>query len=93
MVKDFQLTKRMRSIMATKPPPEYVVPVMELKTRPQRAAAKELYTNVIQLSYHTKRELMAAIKSGEAPSDAFQQVRKIEENIKLLEAYMKQEKL
>lgn len=79
--------------MTTKPPPEYVVPVMELNTKLQRAAAKEFYTNTVQLSYHTKRELVAAIKAGEAPADAFKQVRAIEENIKILEAYIKQEKL
>jgi len=79
--------------MTSKPPPEYVVPVMELKTKAQRAAAKEFYTNTIQLAYHTKRELMAAIKSGDAPAEAFRHIRDMEESIKILEAYIKQEKL
>jgi hypothetical protein len=74
-------------------PPKYVVPVRELNTKVQRAAAKELYTNTIQLAYHTKRELIAAIRTGDAPADSFKQVRILEENIKLLEAYIKQENL
>ncbi len=67
--------------------------ILDLKTKAQRRAAREFYTNTIQLSIHTRRELIAAIKRGEAPPDAFKQVRVLESNIKLLDAYMKQEKL
>ena len=57
------------------------------------AAAREFFGKTLALSRHVRDELMQAIKKGEAPADAFKQIRILDDNIKIVAAFMRQEKL
>ncbi len=57
----------------------------------KRLAEKELIVNVIELSEHVRKELMKAIRSGEAPAEAFSQIRTMDNDIKILKDYLKQQ--
>ena len=57
----------------------------------RKLAEKELITNVIELSEHVRKELMKAIRSGEAPAEAFSQIRTMDTDIKYLKEYLKQQ--
>lgn len=57
----------------------------------EKRTASELYSNTIKLSIHVRTELMKAIKAGIAPPEAFGEIRKIDDNIKTLQDFCKQE--
>lgn len=62
-------------------------------SRNEKKAARELFGKTLELSRHVRGELIKAIRSGEAPAEAFVQVREMDKHIATVEGYMKQEKL
>jgi hypothetical protein len=59
----------------------------------EKKSARQLFGKTLELSKFVRGELVKAIRAGDAPPDAFKQVREMDKHITTVEAYMKQEKL